>query len=597
MERQTLTHLATIILVDDNPANLAALTRALALHSYRVLVAQQGEQAIQIAQRVRPDLVLLDVQLPGIDGFETCRRLKADAATADIPVLFMTVLVDAEDKLKGFEAGGVDYITKPFQEAEVLARVSTHISLRQMTHNLQSQNEQLEAAQTALQVANEQLEQRVQERTADLVRANSELRAQVLERERAEDQLRASTQRLHILHTAEQRARQVAETLRTANLALSQSLDLDTILDTLLEYLGQLIPYDGTCVMVCDTSQLFRVRRIRGDIHWSHFRLTANSIIDINTCPYFRTLISTQASVLIDDTSSEVGCAAPEGAAVTRSWLGVPLLAVGDLVGIFVVAHRQPSRFTEEHRLIAESLAAQVAIAIQNARLFAEVSAAQIRLQAISRQLVAVQEAERAQIARDLHDEIGQMLTGLKLLLAISGRSTLDEVRLRLVEAQELVNDLTIRVRELSLDLRPAMLDDLGLLPTLLWYIKRYTAQTEVNVALKHTGLEQRVAPEIEIAIYRIVQEGLTNVARHAGVRDVAVWLWRTEDSIGARIEDRGRGFVPEPIIGAHTTSGLAGMAERARLLGGQLTIETSHHQGTRLTVDLPLGAVLEQRE
>jgi DNA-binding response OmpR family regulator len=173
MERQTLTHLATIILVDDNPANLAALTRALALHSYRVLVAQQGEQAIQIAQRVRPDLVLLDVQLPGIDGFETCRRLKADAATADIPVLFMTVLVDAEDKLKGFEAGGVDYITKPFQEAEVLARVSTHISLRQMTHNLQSQNEQLEAAQTALQVANEQLEQRVQERTADLVRAGS----------------------------------------------------------------------------------------------------------------------------------------------------------------------------------------------------------------------------------------------------------------------------------------------------------------------------------------------------------------------------------------------------------------------------------------
>jgi CheY-like chemotaxis protein len=111
---------ATILLVDDNPANLGVLTHALTIHGARILVAQHGGSGVQIAQRAQPDLILLDVQLPGMDGFETCRRLKAHPSTAAIPVLFMTVRMEAEDKLAGFQAGAVDYITKPFEEAEVL---------------------------------------------------------------------------------------------------------------------------------------------------------------------------------------------------------------------------------------------------------------------------------------------------------------------------------------------------------------------------------------------------------------------------------------------------------------------------------------------
>ena len=164
----------------------------------------------------------------------------------------------------------------------------------------------------------------------------------------------------------------------------------------------------------------------------------------------------------------------------------------------------------------------------------------------------------------------------------------------RLAEAQALVNDLTTRVRELSLDLRPAMLDDLGLLPTLLWHVKRFTAQTQIQVLMKHTGMERRFASDVEIAVYRIVQEGLTNVVRHASVREVSVWLWCTEEHIGVRMEDHGRGFKPEEVLAAHTSSGLAGMTERVRLLGGQLTIESAPGQGTRLTAELPLGAPLE---
>lgn len=94
--------------------------------------------------------------------------------------------------------------------------------------------------------------------------------------------------------------------------------------------------------------------------------------------------------------------------------------------------------------------------------------------------------------------------------------------------------------------------------------------------------------------MYRIVQEGLTNVARHAGVREVRLWLWRTEDQIGVQIEDQGHGFTPEDVLAAHTSSGLAGMVERVRFLGGQLTLESAPGLGTRLTAELPLSALLE---
>ena len=121
-------HAATILLVDDKPANIKLLFDALEGTGYRTLVALDGESAVHLAKLASPDLVLMDVMMPGIDGFEACRRLKADPATGQIPVIFMTALTDTSDKIKGFKAGGVDYLTKPLQHDEVLARIDAHLS-------------------------------------------------------------------------------------------------------------------------------------------------------------------------------------------------------------------------------------------------------------------------------------------------------------------------------------------------------------------------------------------------------------------------------------------------------------------------------------
>lgn len=139
-----MTEKGVILIVDDTLTNLEVLFGCLTNAGFRILVAEDGMSAIENAKYALPDLILLDILMPGLDGFETCRRLKADEATAEIPVIFMTALTETVDKVKGFSLGAVDYITKPFQQEEVLARVQAHVSLRHLTRQLREQNTRLE---------------------------------------------------------------------------------------------------------------------------------------------------------------------------------------------------------------------------------------------------------------------------------------------------------------------------------------------------------------------------------------------------------------------------------------------------------------------
>ena len=156
----------TILIVDDMPSNLGVLTSHLEQQGYTAVVAQGGEEGVERAEFVRPDLILLDVMMPGVDGFEACRRLKTNPVTRDIPVIFMTALTDTTDKLTGFAVGAVDYVTKPLNGAEVLARIKTHLALYSLRRRLAEQNERLqqeiaarEETQAALLRSNAELEQ------------------------------------------------------------------------------------------------------------------------------------------------------------------------------------------------------------------------------------------------------------------------------------------------------------------------------------------------------------------------------------------------------------------------------------------------------
>jgi PAS domain S-box-containing protein len=207
----------------------------------------------------------------------------------------------------------------------------------------------------------------------------------------------------------------------------------------------------------------------------------------------------------------------------------------------------------------------------------------------LSARLVLAQEDERRALARELHDEIGQLLTGLNMVLEAPSRASTEQLRAKLHAAQEYITDLTSRVRQLSLDLRPSLLDDLGLLPTLLWHLRRYTEQTGIAVDFKHSGLDLMLPPHIAITAYRIVQESLTNIARYARASSATVAVWARRDQLVISIEDMGVGFDVDAVQQAQRSVGIVGMRERVRLVGGQWLLDSAPNEGTRIFVALPL--------
>ncbi|MCG8617689.1 MAG: response regulator [Desulfobacterales bacterium] len=135
-----------IVIVDDTPENLTVLLQILSRKGYRARPALSGEIALKTIRADLPDLILLDIVMPGMDGYEVCRQLKADETTRDIPVIFISALKEVEDKMRAFSEGGVDYVSKPFQPEEVLARIKTHLSLKSMVTRLADKNQKLQAA-------------------------------------------------------------------------------------------------------------------------------------------------------------------------------------------------------------------------------------------------------------------------------------------------------------------------------------------------------------------------------------------------------------------------------------------------------------------
>jgi len=360
---------AEILVVEDTPASLELLSQLLAHAGYTVRPALEGRMALRSAQASPPDLILLDVRMPGIDGYEVCRRLKEDPRTHDIPVIFLSALRESGDKLKGFALGAVDYIAKPYQPEEVLARVRTHVELRQ----LQSR-----------------LEERVAERTAQLLDAQASL------------------------HESQSRLQELAGFLQT------------------------------------------------------------------------------------------------------------------------------------------------------------------------------VREEERAGIARELHDELGQALTALRIdigWLKEKAGQLGPSVAERAEAAYGLVERTINAVRRISEGLRPGMLDVLGLAAAIEHHVSQFQERTGIACTLAMNREEFEIGEPLATAIFRVVQESLTNVARHAAARRVNIQIDDGEDQIGLRVEDDGCGF---DTSGHKKTFGLLGMQERVKILGGNIEIISHPGQGTHIAAHFP---------
>ena len=493
-----------ILVVDDNAMSIEMIRPVLEGEGYEVVAAIRGDQAVGRAGETFPDLILLDVMMPGIDGFETCRCLKAQKKTRDIPVIFMTGLAAVEDKVKGFTAGGADYVTKPINMEEVIARIKTHVALRKTRERLESRN--------------------------------LELRREIGRRRQLEKTLRESeAQKRAILHASIDRIRYVDKKMRIiwANRTMAEGVNL---------------PAEALVGHTCHRLQ--------------HDRKTP-----CDGCPTVRSRQSGNIERAIVQKPHTRGL---EGESYWDIYC-VPLKNDAGEIEHFIQIERD---ITLERR-------------------------SEEQIQLLSHELMKAQENERLKISHELHDHVAQDLASLKIEMdtlfdrqaAHSGKAIE-----RASEISERLRRIIVAVRDMAYGLRPPLLDQFGLVRTISEYCENLSQAGGIDIAFTHDGMpEGRFDFDTEINLYRLVQEGLNNIKKHADARHVAVDLVLTPPKIFLSIKDDGKGFDVEKMLAsphAGKRMGLRNMRERINLLGGRMRIESRPKDGTWIFITVPARVV-----
>jgi signal transduction histidine kinase len=414
----------------------------------------------------------------------------------------------------------------------------------------------------------------------DLVNAAAEALGLWIESREALQALRVSGERLELLYRLSR--------------SLSTSLEVEEVAQRAVASVCQLVGAEQVTVLVRRPPDRLRIIARAGRETESVETLNEH-LASLPQGGVAGWVVAHQAPAAINDvTDDERWVLMPGVGEWIRSALCVPLVSKDEALGALLVLSAQPGFFTAEHLQLVESIAGPLAIALYNARLYEQVDASRERLQALSRRLLEVQEVERRHLARELHDEIGQALTLVKINLGTVQRllgpsplaSSLDECMATIESALQ-------QVRDLSLDLRPSLLDDLGLVPALRWYVHRQAKLTGLPIEFTaDPELERELPADVEIACFRVAQEALTNIMRHAQAEHVSLALEREEDQLTLTVRDDGVGF---DVAGALRRSergysiGLLGMQERAHLVGGEIAIKSSPGHGAVIRARFPL--------
>jgi PAS domain S-box-containing protein len=525
----------TILIVGNTSADVSVMVSGLEACGIRTLVAHDGFGALDHAVLSQPDLILLDVETPGIDGFETCRRLKQSEHTRDVTVIFMTSRTGEEDRVEGFAAGGVDYLTKPVRVDEMLARVGVHLERRAMHKQLLTQQQQLLAEvalrkemEAALSLARDHLERGVALRTEELARANADLQAQIAQRRRADARL----------HASEARFRTIVETSPVP-------LCITSMPDGRILYTNEPL------------RELFGMRE----------GVSAN-IADFYADAGERTRLIEHLRVEGSLRDAEVRFRRPDG---SQFWAiaTARIATYGDMPAIYVGVNDITVRKQMEQELV-ESREQQ---------------------RKLSAHMEAIREEERKHIAMEIHDELGQLLTALKMdvsLLKMRLPQDLEATK-HVDDMRELVEGTIWMVRNVASHLRPAALN-YGIVSALEWLVDEFNRRNTIPCDLRVKGTEPALSDARATAVFRIVQASLTNVARHADATRVEVTLVSDSSRLELQVCDDGRGF-DQQATSRDYSYGLLGMNERARLIGATLSIDSVPGVGTTVSIHVPIDA------
>jgi len=387
------------------------------------------------------------------------------------------------------------------------------------------------------------------------------------------------------------RRRQEAEFAVRIARTLNSSLDLDVVLQRVVEGARELCRSDLARIALADPGSGAMVFR-----YWVNSRYTGYGSIRVTpgmglggrvlaTRRPFRTDNWAEDPRISKETLSVIHA---EGIV---SQLAVPIMAGDHVEGLLYVDNREPRPFTDRDEAVLVGLADHAAVAIRNAQLFAAAQTTRARLQSLSAQLLQVQEAERRHLARELHDEVGQALTAVRInLLMLKRGADPGSAAGRIDDSLAIVERILAGVRQLSLDLRPSLLDDLGLAAALRWYVDAQAQRAGLTAAVIIDALDREPGPDLAITCFRVAQEAVTNVVRHAAARRIELELRQRSGALELAVRDDGVGFdvtAARERAGRGASLGLLGLEERVEMAGGRVSIDSSP-SGTEIRVSFP---------
>ena len=387
------------------------------------------------------------------------------------------------------------------------------------------------------------------------------------------------------------RRRQEAEFAVRIARTLNSSLDLDVVLQRVVEGARQLCRSDLALIALADPDSGAMVIR-----YWVNSRYTGYGAIRLTPGMGLGGRVLATRRPLRTDNWAEDPRISKETLAVIQaegivSQLAVPIMSGDRVEGLLYVDNREPRPFTDRDEAVLAGLADHAAVAIRNAQLFAAAQTTGARLQGLSARLLQVQEAERRHLARELHDEVGQALTAVRINLLMLKRGADPEAHAtRIDDSLGIVEHILADVRQLSLDLRPSMLDDLGLAAALRWYVDAQAQRAGLSAAVTIDALDEEPAPDLAITCFRVAQEAVTNVVRHALARGIEIELRQRPGALELVVRDDGAGF---DVSAARSRAsrggslGLLGLEERVEMAGGHVTIGSSP-SGTEVRARFP---------
>lgn len=399
------------------------------------------------------------------------------------------------------------------------------------------------------------------------------------------------------MKAAEQQAAEAYRNLLALNkiaTTVSHSLDLDTVLSTALDRTLEIMNRNTGGILLWNEERKMFCYQV-------HHSLSADFVQSVCFRPgegIVGSVAQSGETILVDDISADSrvaypGLIADEG---IRAFAAVPLRVKNRVLGVLTIASHDTRKFSTEDVQLLDSIASQIAIAVENAMLHQEVQRKDESRGELLEEIFSIQEEERRRIARELHDETSQSLASLAASLeAIASMlpSGDDGTRSRLRKVEQVSINALDEIHRIIYELRPTLLDDLGLVAATRWLADNNLGTAGINVNFKTNGRVRRLPPKLETTLFRVIQEAVGNIARHAGARNVDITLRFRKGMIAVRISDDGMGFNVEEAISSRDRPrglGLLGMKERVELMNGTLSIRSHRNQGTEIAIEIPIN-------